>query len=160
MEGQFFLTAIAGLGVSLAGFAGLIAAFRLRTDWDAVTLWRVKTIVGDAFITAFAALALIPIFSITGDLPTTVRIGSGVFIVATSFELLRNRRFDPKVWVPAASHRVFIATNVAFALLQVANLWLASLGILQLSFLIYLTSPAAIFGNFVRELGRPEELVE
>jgi hypothetical protein len=160
MEGQFFLTAIGGLAVSLAGFAGLIAAFRLRADWDPVNLWRVKTIVGDAFITAFAALALIPIFSITADLPTTVRIGSGVFIVAVSIELLRNRRFDPEVWVSAVSHRIFIATNVGFALLQVANLWLASLGILQLSFLIFLSSPAAIFGNFVRELGRPEERVE
>lgn len=103
---------------------------------------------------------LIPVFSITADLPTTVRIGSGAFIVATSIELLRSRRFDPEVWVPAASHRVFIATNLAFVLLQVANFWLTSLGILQLSFLIYLTSPAAIFGDFVRELGSPAKIAE
>lgn len=48
------------VGVSLAGFAGLIAAFRVRADWDPVNLWRVKTIVGDAFVTAFAALASNP----------------------------------------------------------------------------------------------------
>lgn len=113
MEGQFFLTAIAGVAVSLAGFAGLIAAFRLRADWDPVNLWRVKTIVRDALVTAFLALALIPTFSITADVPTTVRIGSGLLVLFVLADLVRERRFDPEIWVPAVSHKIFIAINVA-----------------------------------------------
>ena len=36
---------------------------------------------------------------------------------------------------------------------QILNVGVASTGLLELGFLILLTSPAAIFHNFVRELG-------
>lgn len=40
MEGQFYITTIAVLGVSLAGFSALLALFGAGQVWDAVTLWR------------------------------------------------------------------------------------------------------------------------
>ena len=43
--------------------------------------------------------------------------------------------------------------NAAFAVFQLVNVGLASTGLLQVGFLILLTSPAGIFYNFVRELG-------
>src|SRR3990170_3621610 len=65
MEGQAFFNTVAGLSVSLAGFASLIAWLRDdATTWDPINLWRVKTIVREAFTLLFLALALIPIFTL------------------------------------------------------------------------------------------------
>ena len=44
--------------------------------------------------------------------------------------------------------------SAAYFALQSANVLLASLGLLQIGFLLNLVSPAGIFSNFVRELGR------
>ena len=51
------------------------------------------------------------------------------------------------------SLRVYIAINVALTLLGIVNVVWASLGLLQALVLFLLTSPAAIFSNFVREMG-------
>ena len=56
------------------------------------------------------------------------------------------------VWDPV-SLRVYITINVALTLFGIANIVWASLGLLQALVLFFLTSPAAIFSNFVRELG-------
>ena len=51
------------------------------------------------------------------------------------------------------SLRVYVAINVALTLAGLANIAWASLGLLQALVLFFLTSPAAIFSNFVREMG-------
>ena len=52
------------------------------------------------------------------------------------------------------SWRVFMATSALLGLLGVVNIAWASLGVLQTLILAVLTSPAGIFSNFVREMGR------
>jgi len=52
LEGQFYLMGIAGLGVSLAGFASLLTLFRAPHTWDGVTLWRARIIVRASLDTA------------------------------------------------------------------------------------------------------------
>jgi hypothetical protein len=160
VEGQPFFTTIAGLSVSLAGFGAVIAW--LRDDpsgWDPVNLWRVKTIVRHALTIAFLCLALVPIHTFTQDEATTIRIGSALAALFSISDMWRVRHPDPTVWDPL-SWRVFMATCVAFGFLEVANLWWASLGLLQALYLGLLTSPAGIFTNFVREMGRPGPVVE
>ena len=56
MEGQFYITTIAGLGVSLAGFSALLTLFRAGQVWDAVTLWRARAIVRTSLETSLAML--------------------------------------------------------------------------------------------------------
>ncbi|MGH8942744.1 MAG: hypothetical protein ACRDWF_08020 [Acidimicrobiia bacterium] len=51
------------------------------------------------------------------------------------------------------SLRVYWVVNVILALLGLVNIVWASLGLLQAQILFFLTSPAAIFSNFVREMG-------
>jgi hypothetical protein len=155
MEGQVFFTTVAGLSVSIAGFAALIAWLRddART-WDPINLWRVKTIVRQAFTIAFLALALIPIFSLTGDIRATTRFGAVGLVLAVALDVFINRHPDPTIWVPRVSWTIAMIFSGIYAGLQLVNIRLASLGILQIGFLLELASPAGIFSNFVRELGR------
>jgi hypothetical protein len=148
VEGQPFFTSI-----SLAGFGAVIAW--LRDDpsgWDPVNLWRVKTIVRHALTIAFLCLSLVPIFTFTQDDATTIRIGSALAVLFSISDIWRVRDPDPVVWDPL-SLRVFVATGGFLALLALANVVWASLGLLQVLILFFLTSPAAIFSNFVREMG-------
>jgi hypothetical protein len=154
VEGQPFFTSIAGLAVSLAGFGAVIAW--LRDDpsgWDPVNLWRVKTIVRHALTIAFLSLSLVPIYTFTRDDATTIRIGSALGVVFAGSDMWRFRHPDPEVW-DAVSWRVFMTTSGLLGLLGVGNIVWASLGVLQVLILAVLTSPAGIFSNFVREMGR------
>jgi hypothetical protein len=67
VEGKFFMTTIAGLGVSLAGFSALLALFRAGQVWDAVTLWRARAIVRTSLETNIGMLTVIPIFYLTAS---------------------------------------------------------------------------------------------
>ena len=161
MEGQFFFTTVAGLSVSLAGFASLIAALREDSrKWDPVNLWRVKTIVRQAVTILFLALVVIPIFSMTNDIRLTTRLGSIGLVLALGMDVFTNRHPDPAIWVPRRSWTVAMVSSGVYAALQLVNLSLANLGILQLGFLLALIEPAGIFSNFVMELGRPRRQSE
>jgi hypothetical protein len=156
LDGQPFFFSIAGISVSLAGFAALIAWLREdSSSWDPINLWRVQTIVRHALTLAFLSLTLTPVFSLTEDMETTIRVGSALVILTHLFELLKARDRDPVVWAPPSSWWVFMLTGALLIGLQVVNMWVASLGLLQIGLLAILTSPAGIFYNFVRELGRP-----
>lgn len=155
MEGQFFFTTVAGLSVTIAGFATLIAW--LRDDprsWDPVNLWRVKNIVREAFTLAFLALTLIPIFSLTDDIRATTRFGAAGLMLAIVLDVVINRHPDPTIWQPMVSWTIYMIASGLYFALQLVNLQLASLGVLQIGLILALLSPAGIFSNFVRELNR------
>lgn len=153
VEGQPFFTTIAGLAVSLAGFGAVIAW--LRDDpsgWDPVNLWRVKTIVRHALTVAFLCLSLVPVYTFAQEEALTIRAGSIFVAFFTISDLWRTRQPDPVIW-DRVSLAVFRASTGAIAVIALANLFWASLGVLQVLVLTLLTSPAGIFTNFVREIG-------
>jgi hypothetical protein len=155
MEGQFFFTTVAGLSLSIAGFASLIAWLREDSQsWDPINLWRVKAIVREAFTLLFLALLLIPVYSLTEDIDTTIRFGAGAMALANVLEASINRHPDPTVWQPRASWTVYMISSAVYVAFHVTNIWFASLGLLQIGFLLALISPAGIFYNFVNALGR------
>lgn len=155
MEGQFFFTTVAGVSVSLAGFASLIAWLREDSQtWDPINLWRVKTIVRQAITLLFLSLVLIPIFSMTNDIRVTTRFGAIGLVLGLGIDVFINRHPDPTIWVPRRSWTVAMVSSAIYAVLQLVNISLANLGILQLGYLLALIEPAGIFSNFVRELGR------
>lgn len=154
MEGQPFFTTIAGLSVSLAGFGAVIAW--LRDDpsgWDPVNLWRVKTIVRHALTVAFLCLSLVPVYTFAQSQDMTIRVASVGITLFTASDLWRIRDPDPLVW-DRMSLLVFRVTTASLGIIAIANLIWASLGVLQSVVLVLLTSPAGIFSNFVREMGR------
>jgi hypothetical protein len=155
MEGQFFFTTVAGLSLSLVGFAALI--FWLRDGpgtWDPISLWRVKTIVRHGLTLVFLALALIPIYTLTNDIRATTRFGAAGIILFELVDVFMNRDRDPEIWQPRVTWTVYLVGTVLYVALQTLNLWLASLGLLMIGYLLAMASPAGIFSNFVRELGR------
>lgn len=155
MEGQFFFTTVAGLSMSIAGFASLIAWLRADSgNWDPINLWRVKTIVREAFTLVFLSLALIPIFSLTNDIRATIQWASAGMMLAIVIEVFINRHPDPTIWKPRVSWMVYMVASGIYFAVDLVNIRLASLGLLQIMFLLTLASPAGIFSNFVRELGR------
>ena len=81
MEGQFYITTIAGLGVSLAGFSALLTLFRAGQVWDAVTLWRARAIVRTSLETALAMLTVIPIFYLAGSDAWGIRAGTLIMLL-------------------------------------------------------------------------------
>ncbi len=99
-------------------------------------------------------MVVIPIFSITNDIRVTTRFGSVGLVLSTLIGVLVNRHPDPAIWVPRISWTIYMTGAAIYGALQLVNIWLASLGVLQIGFLLELASPAGIFYNFVRELGR------
>ena len=163
MPSQAFFTTVAGLSLSLAGFASLIAWLRVDpTAWDPINLWRVKTIVRHALMISFLALALTPVAELVESPVSRIRVGSGLLLAFALSEVLRHRRREPEIW-PGRSWELFLAVNAAFVAFQGFNISRASTALLQLGYLVLLTSPAGIFYNFVHELGgapSPDQPVE
>jgi hypothetical protein len=153
MEGQFFFTTIAGLGISIAGFAGLMIALRPDRNWTAIDRWRVRNIIYLGFRAAFLALIPIPIFALSGDVTLTIRIASAIVLVAIIVQGWNWAHEDPEEWPEGRW------ANVVFLVLggggpNVANLWLASLGLFEVVLLILLVHPANIFTVVVQEVVR------
>jgi|GEM_PF-1399419 len=156
MEGESLFFAVAELSLSLAGFAALIASLRGESrSWDPINLWRVKTIIRQAFAIVFLALTLIPVFSITDVIRVTTRFGAVGLLLGIGVDAFINRHPDPTIWAPRISWTISMTFSVIYAALQLVNIAWANLGVLQLGFVLELLSPAGIFSNFVRELGRP-----
>jgi len=90
-----FVFSIAALSVSLAGFAGLIAAFRRGSEWPAMDLFRVREIVEFGFVNAFLALLTLPLVATVHEVPRTVSIVCGIaalYLLLTTFLLMRRQR--------------------------------------------------------------------
>ena len=82
MADQGFFLALSGLGVSLAGFAGLIHALDRSLDkGDAVAKWRIRNVVSEGFGIALAGTLVWAAFSLSGDEALTVRIVSGFMLM-------------------------------------------------------------------------------
>lgn len=77
MSGQAFFLTMSGISLSLAGFAGLLVAFRQPNQpWTRTEIWRVRRIVSRSFTCVFLSLAPIPLFALTGDEAAALRFAS------------------------------------------------------------------------------------
>ena len=89
-----YLFSIAGLSVTLAGFSGLVSAFRGGRQWKPTDAFRLRQISEMGLATSFITLASIPFAEIT-DVATAVRVASGVAFIFTcmhvAFLLVRGR---------------------------------------------------------------------
>lgn len=150
MPGEFFFMAIAGLGVSLAGFAGLIAALD-PSPGSAVRRWRIRNIVISGFWLTFMGFGTIATHTVTTDVELTVRIVSAVAALLLFARLVREIRPGP-AW-PERRALVFASVmGLSIIGLLIANAVIASVGFLQVVMLLELTDPASIFLFTVRDL--------
>jgi hypothetical protein len=150
MPGEFYFMAIGGLGVTLAGFAGLIAA--LQGPEGPVAAWRIRNVVYTGFGVTFIGFSTVALYTVTQDLALTVRLASSVILVMVAGRWGEMR--PSAAWESERQRRRFIFSLLIFAIAVAVNIALASLGYLQLLLLFALGSPAGIFARAVRDVTR------
>ena len=154
MTGQFFFTAIAALALSTAGFASLATALRREGRWSRVSLWRLRSIVGESLtITIVAVLPLPLYYALGGDEAAVIRITSGALALKFAFAIWRavseRREWGTRFTVQA----VILLAIQLFA--QLANVWVASLPVLMLGLLAWLTFPIQLLFAIIRDFQPP-----
>lgn len=141
---------IAGLGVSLAGFAGLISALD-PSPGSPVKAWRIRNIVLSGFLLTFMGFGTIATHALTSDVELTVRIVSAAAALLLLARFTREVRPGP-AWPDRRGLAVASVLGLSLIGLLAANAAIASAGLLQLLLLVELTDPASIFLLAVRDL--------
>ncbi len=132
------------LGVTLAGFAGLISVVGSRgRALGAVERWRVRHIVTRGFAVSVVALTTIFVFSAIGKLDPTVRIAT-VLLLLARFSFWSQSQPGP-AW-PNEQTRRRVRGNWLIGIAVVAsNIYFASVSLLQGLLLLELVSPMIVF---------------
>jgi hypothetical protein len=150
MPGEFYFMAVGGLGVTLAGFAGLIAA--LQGPEGAVAAWRIRNVVYLGFSVTFIGFGTVALYTITQEVTLTVRLAS-ILMLLTRAALWGEFR-PSAAWRDERQRRGGIGIQIVFAGLAILSIVVASLGFFQLLVLLFLSAPAGIFARAVRDVTR------
>jgi hypothetical protein len=144
----FFFT-IAGMALSVAGFAGLMGALRGSDAWTEVELWRFRGIVTLSFVCMFLALLPAPLFLLLRDEATTVAVSSLITASVYAFDALvalRDRaRYGWAPWIVA-----YLVMDTLLGALLLANVVLALTPVLMLVLLVRLAHPVGLFVEAVK----------
>jgi hypothetical protein len=93
-----YLLSVAGLGVSLAGFSGLVAAFRRGATWQRIDAYRLRQIPEMGLAASFLAFVTLPLADTVHDPATVLRIAAGAGLLFSVLHmlalLLRMRRLE------------------------------------------------------------------
>lgn len=157
VPGEFYFMAIGGLGVTLAGFAGLIAALegRVGERHSPIAAWRIRNVVYQGFGVTFVGFATVALYTVTQDVAVTVRVATiGVVLsIAANWRTL----LPGAAWPDERRRRGAIVARTAVSAAALVNVYLASVGFLQLLLLLLLTGPASTFILAVADVTRGDE---
>src|SRR5712664_2556917 len=102
-EATFFFS-IAAVSVTLAGFSGLVAAFRRGDQLRAVEVFHLRGIAETGLANALIALMTIPVATIAGDLRAATPVMGVVVLAYVLVQIavfaLRGRRMSVRSGVP------------------------------------------------------------
>ena len=155
MNGQFYFTTLAGLALSVAGFAGLVTALRGGGRWSRNDLWRLRQIVGESITLVVLAVIPLPIYyAVAGDEPLTIRIASALLALWLGRALVGTWRergdWRDNRWIRQA----LLLVGVQFAA-QAANVALAWLPLLMAGLLALLFHPMQLFWRVIQDFQPP-----
>jgi hypothetical protein len=155
VTGEFYFMAFAGLGLSLAGFAGLISALdRNRDAHTPVSAWRIRNIVIGGFALMLAGPATVALYYATGgNTDLAVRVASVLLALINVRSAVLEHRKGPE-WPSEQGRRISLAISAVVMAAEVANVVVGSLGLLLFFFLVHLGGSASIFVNTVRDVAR------
>lgn len=143
LQTGFFMT-MGGLGVSLAGFAGLFTALRSADQENPhVYRWRIRQMVLSAFQLTFVSLGAVVFYEATNNLALTARIFSGIgaLIFATGAAM-----FTPgPAWPDEVDRRAAKAATFVWAALMAGNVTVGAGWYLMAVMLILLLAPVLVF---------------
>ena len=136
--------ALGGLGVTLAGFAGLIAALdRREGGFSPVATWRIRRVVYSGFGVTFVGFTTVALYTITEDVALTVRLATIVLVLSMWGDWRAWSRSE--AWADERRRRGTVIGRLVASGVTLVNVALASVGFLQLLLLLLLFAPASIF---------------
>lgn len=154
MTGEFFFMALGGLGVSLAGFVGIITALDRRLESRSeIALWRVRNIVISGFTLTVTGFGVIAIHTMTADVASSIRLASAFLLAANLAQVAVEFRPGPawpdrNAWILAWVLQGLVVTGVVVAAIR------GDVGLFQLILILELGFPMSMFFNTVRETAR------
>jgi hypothetical protein len=129
------LLAVAGMSVQIAGFSGLLAAFRRGGRWKPIDLYRLRQIPELGLATALIAVVYFPAADILGNAGNAVRLASGFALVFTAWHigvlLFRGRRLQVW-WASLTSRLVQILIDAGILLTAAVGVFTAAAGFFEL----------------------------
>lgn len=150
MTDEFFFITFGGLGVSLAGFAGLIHALdRSESADDPITRWRIRSIVSAGLGVALSGLLVWPVYRITTDVAVTARVASALLFLQF-FRLSWTDLKPGPAWPEAARWRLNLVISGMTLALMASNVIVGSVGFLEVLFVLAIGQPV---GTFLRAVG-------
>jgi hypothetical protein len=151
MPGEFFFMAIGGLGVSLAGFAGLIAALTPEQQRNSpIARWRIGRVVVWGLHVTLIGFGVVALYALLEDATQTARIASGLAALMFSIRTWLASRPGP-AWPDQSGRRWTMALWVAQALFILGNVFVGSVGYLHVIMILLLSEPAAVFVAAIQE---------
>lgn len=152
MPGEFFFLTFGGLGISLAGFAGLIFVLDRRPSTDnAISRWRIRHIALTGLLIATAGLLVFPVYFLSENTDLTVRIISAFGLLVFAGSARRDLRPGP-AWPDEGRRKVNIVLSFVTAGLWAACFVTGSVGMLMLAFVAWISAPIGTFANSILEL--------
>jgi hypothetical protein len=151
---QFFFLSVAGLGMSVAGFAGLVSAFRRGEAWDRVELWRLRSIARLSFLVVFLGLAVFPVYTFLGDEAATIRSMSAAIVGLYVIEIVLARRdtvnWPTRTWLVSS-----LLADGVFAAINAVNVVVGLTALLEVGLLLRLVHPVNLFLLVLRSFEPP-----
>lgn len=145
-----------GLGVSLAGFAGLFTALQ-RSDQAknlAVYRWRIREIVVSSFQLTFVAFGAVVFSEATDDIGLTARVFSG--IAAATFVASAGVRARPgPAWPNEFDRRAARGASFIWAAVMAGNIIAGAEWYLMAVMLVLLLAPTLVFIRAVIDSTKP-----
>jgi hypothetical protein len=153
MTDQFHFATLAGIALSAAGFAGLVTALRSDGHWSRSDLWRLRNIVQSSLMIVVVSLLPVPIYrGVGGDEQLTIRIMSGLLVLILA-DRIRAAIPESKEW-PGFARAAGLIVG-AQVVVQLINIYAASLALLMLGLLAWLIFPLQLFMRVIRDFRPP-----
>jgi hypothetical protein len=154
MTFQFFYLSVAGLALSVAGFAGLVTAFRHDEGWTRTSLWRVRNIVRLSISLVVIALLPFPVFALMNDEATAIRVTALALIAILLYDMVSAVR-ERGQWRDTSWVTVFLVMGSVELLLHILTFVFATPGLLMLSLIGRLEHPMHLFYNVIASFRPP-----
>jgi hypothetical protein len=152
MPGEFFFLTFGGLGISLAGFAGLIYLLDPNPTTDnVISRWRIRHIALTGLMIATGGLLVFPTYFLTDDVEMTVRLISVFGLLALLISARRDLR-PGAAWPDERRRKVNVFLVFVTAAIWLVALLTAEVGWLMLSFVAWISAPIGTFANSILDL--------
>jgi len=153
-----FFTAVATVSMTLAGFSGLLIAFRRGDQLRNVDIFHLRGIAETGLANALIALATIAVATLVGDLRAATRAMTVIVLVFIGFQVVlftvRQRRASVRVGRIQAVGAG--AIDFASAIVAVLTIVLGGIGLYEALMLLLLARPMWDFVRVLRDMGSPD----